>query len=75
MTLNQKVVGMTTSPNNPLRRSIITVRVTSDEFGKSLSLENGKIMIHIPIEPVMELLKWVMGDENEAEKPDQEETN
>ena len=34
----------------------ITIRVTSDERGKSLSLEDGTTMLMIPLEPVADLL-------------------
>ena len=62
MTKAKTAIGYTSSRNNPLRRSVITVRVTSNEMGKSLSLENGTIMLQIPIEPVADILKWVLED-------------
>lgn len=39
-----------------ITRTQITVRVTHDERGKTLSLEDGKIMLLIPLEPVTDMI-------------------
>lgn len=46
------------SVGHGLRQAIITVRVTADERGKSLSLADDRrgIMLMIPVEPVEDLL-------------------
>ena len=45
-----------------MRMHRITVRVTNDEKGKSISLEDELrgIIIEIPLEPVEDLMKWVV---------------
>ena len=45
-----------------MRMHKITLRVTKDETGRTMSLadELRGIMIAVPCEPVMELLKWLV---------------
>lgn len=54
-----KVVnGLTINIKRPgaLVPAAITIRVTSNKAGKSLSLEDGANMIMIPLEPVSDLI-------------------
>ena len=48
-----------------MRKKKITVRITKDEKGKTLSLadELRGIMLLIPMEPIEDLLWWVMADD------------
>lgn len=55
--------GMSVNVRNGMRRSKITLRVTKDERGRSLSLDNGKVMLMIPCEQVMDLLKFLVEEE------------
>lgn len=54
-------------PDTParMRKKKITVRITKDEKGKTLSLadELRGIMLLIPMEPIENLLWWVMADD------------
>ena len=42
-----------------MRKTDICVRVTSDRRGKSLSLEDGKTMLMIPLETVEDMIEVV----------------
>lgn len=39
-----------------LRKMPVTVRMTNDKVGKSLSLQAGNVMIEIPLEQVTEII-------------------
>ena len=39
-----------------LRKIPVTVRMTSDKIGKSLSMQAGNVMIEIPLEQVKEII-------------------
>ena len=62
------VTGITfdIQPDKPtrMRPKKITVRITKDEKGKSLSLadELRGIMLEVPLEPIENTLRWVMND-------------
>ena len=61
------VEGMFTDIRHPLSlmnpcKAKVTVRMTSDKIGKSLSLSCGSIMISIPLESVENIIKVAEGE-------------
>lgn len=59
-TTEQRVKGLISDGYN-IKGTDITVRITSDEMGKSLSLsDDDKILLMIPLDPVAQRLKEVL---------------
>lgn len=58
MTKLREVNGMIVTPVG-VRFGTVTLRVTKDDLGKSMSLadDKGGIMLQIPIEPVADLIE------------------
>ena len=50
------IFDATTKPPR-LERCNVTVRMTSDEIGQSLSMQAGNVMIEIPLEHVAEIIR------------------
>ena len=59
-TRSKVVTGCIAKPTSPIPHAArIVVRVTDDRRGKSLSLEDGKTMLMIPLEEVADMLATV----------------
>lgn len=60
MTITKDIPGMML--NKTMQKKTITVRITKDAFGKSLSLadENEGIMLMVPIEPIEKELRQML---------------
>ncbi len=63
MTILREVLGLCTTCCESMKRKKITVRMTADAIGKTLSLSDEKkgIMLTIPIEPIEKDLLNTMG--------------
>lgn len=61
-TITKKIEGI--RMNKVMRKKMITVRMTGDKFGKTLSLadEEGELMLSIPLEPIEDDLKKILED-------------
>lgn len=61
-TITKKIEGI--RMNKVMRKKMITVRMTADKFGKTLSLadEEGELMLSIPLEPIENNLKKILED-------------
>ncbi|WP_269477775.1 hypothetical protein [Hominibacterium faecale] len=58
MTAIKQVTGMVYDDvSKKMKVTTLTVRVTHDIYGSSLSLEDGKTMLQIPLEPIEKMLK------------------
>ena len=58
MTAIKQVTGMVyDDAAGKMKIAKLTVRVTHDRMGSSLSLEDGKMMMEIPLEPIEKMLK------------------
>ena len=59
-TITKKIEGI--RMNKGMRKKMITVRMTRDKFGKSLSLadEEGELMLLIPLETIENDLKKIL---------------
>ena len=59
MTKFREVQGIIVTPPVGIRFGTVTLRVTKDNLGQSMSLadDKGGIMLQIPIEPVMDLIE------------------
>lgn len=62
MTREKTVKGIVSDSTLHIVPTKITLRVTKDGFGKSISLESDdlELMFEIPIEKVLEELRWVI---------------
>ena len=58
MTAIKQITGMAyEAATGAMEVKLLTVRVTHDHLGSSLSLEDGKRMMQIPLEPIEKMLK------------------